>query len=116
MVEVLMTVKVVVVVIIIITIIIIIILHTDRCGNTRRQKGCAKGSGKEVKIQELRYRFTMNVEPEMCDYTSNNWSHGNSNEKLKEKFGRYTRKIFDRFTTKDSYTWYITHNRESTAV
>ena len=28
-------------------------MHTDRCGNTRRQKCCAKGSGKEVKIQEL---------------------------------------------------------------
>jgi len=42
--------------------------------------------------------------------TSNNWSHWNSNEKLKEKFGRYTRKTFDIFTTKDSYTWNITHN------
>jgi hypothetical protein len=26
-------------------------MHTDRCGNNRRQKCCAKGSGKEVKIQ-----------------------------------------------------------------
>jgi hypothetical protein len=32
-------------------------------------------------------RDTTNVEPEMYDYTSNNWSHWNSNEKLKEKFG-----------------------------
>ena len=31
-------------------------MHTDRCGNTRRQKCCAKGSGKEVKIQEFVYR------------------------------------------------------------
>ena len=31
-------------------------MHTDRCGNTRRQKCCAKGSGKEVKIQEFMYR------------------------------------------------------------
>ena len=31
------------------------------------------------------YRDTTNVEPEMYDYTSNNWSHWNSNEKLKEK-------------------------------
>ena len=52
----------------------------------------------------------------MYDCTSNNWSHWNSNEKLKEKFGKYTRKTFDRFTTKDSYTWNITHNTESTAV
>ena len=63
-----------------------------------------------------KYRDTTNEEPEMYDYTSNNWSHWNSNEKLKEKFGRCTRKTFDRFTTKDSYTWNITHNTESTAV
>ena len=36
--------------------------------------------------------------------------------KFKEKFGNYTRKPLDRFTTKDSYTWNITHNTESTAV
>ena len=46
----------------------------------------------------------------------NNWNHWNSNEKLKEKHGSCTRKTFDRFTTKDSYTWNITHNTESTAV
>jgi len=56
------------------------------------------------------------VKPEMYGYTSNNWSHWNSNEKLKEKFGSYTRETFDRFITKNSYTWNITHNTESTAV
>ena len=91
-------------------------MHTDSCGNTRRQKCCSKESGKEVKIQEFMYRDTTNVEPEMYDYTSNNWSHWNSYEKLKGKFGSCTRKTFDRFTTKDSYTWNITHNSESTAV
>ena len=90
-------------------------MHTDRCGNTRRQKCCAKGSGKEVKIQEFGCRAT-NVESEMYDCTSNNWSHWNSNEKLKEKFGSCTRKTFDRFTTKDSYTWNTAHSTESTAV
>ena len=74
-------------------------MHTDRCGNTRRQKCCAKGSGKEVKIQEFMYRDKTNVEPEMYDCASNNWRHWNSNEKLKEKFGNCTRKTFDRFTT-----------------
>ena len=34
---------------------------------------------------------------------------------LKKNF-ETTRKTFDRFTTKDSYTWNITHNTESTAV
>ena len=87
-------------------------MHTDRCGNTCRQKCCAEGSGKEVKIQEFMYRDTANLEPE----TSNNWNHWDSNEKLKKKFGSCTRKTFDRFSTKDSYTWNITHNTESTAV
>ena len=62
------------------------------------------------------YGDTTNVEPEMYDYTSTNCSHWNSNEKLKEKFGSCTRKTFDRFTTKNSYTWNIIHNTESTAV
>ena len=91
-------------------------MHTDRCGNTCRQKCCAKGGGKEVKILEVMYRDTTNVEPEMYDCTSNNWSHWNSNEKLKENSGSCTGKTFDRFTTKDSYTWNITHNTESAAV
>ena len=62
-------------------------MHTDRCGSTSKAKCCAKGSGKEVKIQEFVYRDTANVETEMYHCTSNNWSHWNSNEKLKEKFG-----------------------------
>jgi len=90
-------------------------MHTDRCGNTRREK-CAKGSGKEVKIQEFMYRDTTNMRPEIYDCTSNTWIHWNSNEKPKEKFRSCTRKTFNRFTTKDSYTWNITHNTESTAV
>jgi hypothetical protein len=57
-----------------------------------------------------------NVEPEIYDYTSYNCSHRNSNEKLKEISGSYTRKTFDRFTTEDSCTWDITHNTESTAM
>jgi hypothetical protein len=59
-------------------------MHTDRCGNTGRQK-CAKGSGKEVKIQEFMCRDAANVEPEMYDYTSYNWSQWNSNEKPQGK-------------------------------
>ena len=47
-------------------------MHTNRCGNTRRQKCCAKGSGKDVKVQEFMYRDTTNVEPEMYDYKNVN--------------------------------------------
>ena len=62
------------------------------------------------------YRDTTNVGPEVYDYTNNEWSYWNSNEELKEKSARCTRKTFDRFTKKFSYTWNITHNTESTAV
>jgi hypothetical protein len=41
------------------------------------------------------YYDTTNVVPEMYDYTSNNWSHWNSNEKLKGKFGICTGKTFE---------------------
>jgi len=91
-------------------------MHTDRCGINRREKCCAKGSGKDVKIHEFMYRDKTNVESEIYDYTSNKWSHWNSNEKLKEKYGSCTRKAFDRFNTKHSYAWNSTHNTESTAV
>jgi len=91
-------------------------MHTDRCGNTRRKKCCAKGSGKEVNIQEFVYTDKRNLEPQMYDCTSNNWSHWNSNEKFKEQLGNYCRKTLDRFTTKYSYTCNITHNKERTAM
>ena len=54
----------------------------------------------------------MNVEYEKYDYTSNKWSHQHSNEWFKEIPGSHIRKTFNRSTTKDSYTWNITHNTE----
>ena len=84
--------------------------------NNNNNNNSNNNNGKEVKIQEVMYRDKTNVEPEMYDFTNNNWSHWNSNEKLKEKFGNYTRKTLDRFTTKDSCTWKITHNTEITVV
>ena len=36
--------------------------------------------------------------------------------RFKEKFRSHARKKVNRFTTKDSYTWNITHYMESTAV
>jgi hypothetical protein len=44
----------------------------------------AKGGGKEVKIQQFRYRDIVNVELETYGYTSNNWRHWNSKEMLKD--------------------------------
>ena len=75
-----------------------------------------KKKPKKVKIQEFMYRHTTNVKLEVYDCTSYNYSHWNSNEKLKEKFGNCTGKTFDRFTKKYSYTWNITHNTENTTM
>ena len=41
-------------------------------------------NNKEAKIQQFMYRDTTSVVPEMYDYTSNNWSHWNSNEKVRK--------------------------------
>jgi hypothetical protein len=70
----------------------------------------------EKKLQEFMYRDTMTVEHEMYDCTGDNWSHQSSNKRFKEKSGIHTRKTFNRFTTKDSYTKNITHNMVSTAI
>jgi hypothetical protein len=43
-------------------------------------------------------------------------SHWNSNKRFKEKFGSHSRKMFNVFTTKDGYTWNITHNTENFIV
>jgi len=59
-----------------------------------------KEAEKKLKYKSLGIEGTTNVGLEMYDYTSNKWSHLNNNEKLKEKFRRYPRKKFDRFTTK----------------
>jgi len=40
-------------------------MHADRYGNTHRQKCCAKGRGKEAKIQKFMNKDKMNVKPEM---------------------------------------------------
>ena len=58
-------------------------MHTDRCGNTSRQKRHTKGSISENKIQAIMYRETTTVEHEVYVYTGNNWSHRNSIYKKK---------------------------------
>jgi hypothetical protein len=37
-------------------------------------------------------------------------------KRFKQKFGRHTRKTFNRFTTKDGCTWNSTRDKESAAV
>ena len=91
-------------------------MYPDRCGNTSRQKFHGKGSRKETKIQEFMYRDIINMEHEMYDYASNNRGHQNSNKRFKENFGSHTQKTFNRFTTKDGYTWTVTYNMEYTAT
>ena len=43
-----------------------------------------KRKRKKLKIQEFVYRDATNVEPEMYDCTSNNWSHWNSKRSLRK--------------------------------
>ena len=62
------------------------------------------------------YRDTANVEHEVRVHTSNNYSHGESNRRVKEEFGIHTRVTFNRFITNDSCTWNIIHKTDSTAV
>ena len=75
-----------------------------------------KEAEKKLKYKSFRHRDRTNVEPEMYDHTSNNWSHWNSNTELKEKSASYTRNTSNRLFTKDGYTWNITHTAESTTV
>jgi len=79
-------------------------------------KFCAKGSRKEVKIQEFVYRDKSNVAREMYDCTGHNCSQRNGKKSFVVRSGSHTSKTFNRFTTKESYTWNITHNKENTAV
>jgi len=73
-------------------------------------------SANSNKIQEFIYRDTGNLKHDICDNTSNKWGHRTSNERLKEMLGSHTRKTFNIFTAKDSYTWNMTRNTESTAA
>jgi len=55
------------------------------------------------------YRDTTNVEYEMYGYIGSNGSHRNCNKRLKAKSGNHTRKVFNRFTTKDVYIRNVTN-------
>ena len=74
-------------------------MRINRRGSIRRQKCRAKGIGQEAKIQEFMYRDTMNVEHEVDDCTSNNWSQWNGNKRFK-KSECHKRKTFSIFTTR----------------
>ena len=52
----------------------------------------------------------------MYAHTGNNCSQPNSKKDSNRNLEAVPGKTLDRFTTKDSYTWNITHNTESTAV
>jgi len=59
---------------------------TNRRVNTGGQKCHAKRSRKEIKMEEFMCGDKTNVEREMCDRTSNNWSHRSSNKGLQENW------------------------------
>jgi hypothetical protein len=63
-----------------------------------------KEAEKKLKCKSLYIEIQQMWNMKCYDYTSSNWSHWNSNKRFKEKFRSHTRKTFNRFTSKDSYT------------
>ena len=90
-------------------------MHSDRRGNSRDRNVVQQEAEKNLKYKSLgtgiqrKRNLKCTIIPVIIGAT-------NSNEKLKEKSGSCIRKTSDRFTTKDSYTWNIIRNTESTAV
>jgi len=84
-------------------------MHADRCGNTRRQKCCAKGSGNYLKYKSLCVEIQRMWKMKCMFVPIIIGATGIVTRSLK-KLGNYNRKIFYRFTTKDCYNWNITHN------
>ena len=80
-------------------------MQNNRCGNIRRQKCRAKGSGKETRIQDVMDRYETNVEHEMSDCTSNNWRHQNINR----RFGKNLEAITGKHSI-DSIQLYLEHH------
>jgi len=66
--------------------------------------------------QEFMYRDTTIVDLKCTSVPVIIGATGIVTRSLRKKFGNCTRKTFDRFTTKESYNWNITHNTKSTAV
>jgi hypothetical protein len=64
------------------------------------------GDGGQLRCRKRMYYLYRNNEILTKTLLNNNNNNNNNNN----------RKTFDRFTTKDSYAWNITHNTESTAV
>jgi hypothetical protein len=89
-------------------------MHTGSCGSTSGQKYHAKGKRKEKKIQQVLYRDTKNVEMKCVIIPVIIGATGIVTKGL--KFGIHDRKTSNIFSTKDSYTWNVTNNTESTAV
>jgi len=78
-------------------------------------KCCAKGSGKEVKYKSLcieiqLWNLKCKIIPVIIGAT------GIVTKSLRKNLETVPGKKFYRFTTKDSYTWNITHTKESTAM
>jgi hypothetical protein len=69
-----------------------------------------KGSWKEIKYKNLCMEIQRMWNVKCMIIPANNCSHRNCKRKFKGKFESHTRKTFNRFNTKDSYTWNITHN------
>jgi hypothetical protein len=96
----------------------LVVFQWDQCF-CENQRNCC-----EVKMKKLRVRQKSLCKRHNECGTWNVWpvtaviigATGILKKMFKEKFGYHTRKILIRFSTKDSCTWNITHNTETTEV
>jgi hypothetical protein len=90
-------------------------LHHRFCNNNNNNNNNNKGSGKKLKYNSLckklhrMWTLKCTILPVIMEATG-------ILTRIKETFGSCTGKTFDRFNTKSSCTWNITHNAENTAV
>jgi hypothetical protein len=92
-------------------------VHTDREVTVNRPDILIKNKKeKTCMLIDVAIPANRNVTQKEVEQKLKYKSHWNSNKMFKEKFRSHTRKTFNRFTTKDSYTWNITHNTESIAL
>lgn len=76
----------------------------------------AWGGWREIKIQKLYQRNSVNVEYEMLYCTGSQLGQKNSIKITKQVLGSKTVKVFNRLSTKYSCSRIIIHNEESTMI
>jgi len=67
-------------------------MHTDRCGNTRRQKFHGKAAEKKLKYKSIFIQTQRMWNLKYDDSTRNNWSHWNKKRNFTENLEEISEK------------------------